>query len=83
MTAKRYLCATDRHYWEGLSASSKRSLEVQGGPLTAAEVATFETQPFWESAVRLRLWDDRAKVPSAATAPLTSFLGHVYRSVRL
>lgn len=60
--AKRYLCATDLTYQAQLSDGSKRSLELQGGPLSAKEVAVFERHPSFEAAVLLRAWDDRGKV---------------------
>jgi phosphonate degradation associated HDIG domain protein len=60
--AKRYLCAIDPTYHATLSAGSVRSLERQGGPMDAAEVATFEARPGSEDAVSLRRWDDLGKV---------------------
>ena len=63
--AKRYLCGTDMAYWSGLSDASKQSLVVQGGPFTADEAAAWIQQPGAEGAVRVRLWDDRAKVKEA------------------
>jgi phosphonate degradation associated HDIG domain protein len=60
--AKRYLCAVEPEYHDGLSAGSVASLERQGGPLTADEVTGFEANPGWEGAVALRRWDDEAKV---------------------
>jgi len=67
----------------GLSPSSKRSLEVQGGPFIPAEVAAFEAQPHWEAAVRLRRWDDRAKRPGVVTSHFDEFANHVRRTVRV
>lgn len=64
--AKRYLCAVDPAYHDGLSAASAHSLALQGGPFAADAAARFIAQPFAEEAVRLRLWDDLAKVPGAA-----------------
>ena len=61
--AKRYLCAVDPSYLAGLSPASRLSLELQGGPMTLAEIAEFEGNPFFRDAVRLRHWDDTAKVP--------------------
>ncbi|MGO4882896.1 MAG: phosphonate degradation HD-domain oxygenase [Bryobacteraceae bacterium] len=61
--AKRYLCATDLEYLAQLSPASVQSLQLQGGPFTEAEARTFEQQPFAREAVRLRRWDDLAKVP--------------------
>jgi predicted HD phosphohydrolase len=66
VAAKRYLCAVDRSYLSGLSRASRLSLELQGGPMTSAEVAAFEGHPFFRDAVRLRRWDDTAKVPGLA-----------------
>lgn len=71
--AKRYLCATDPAYLEGLSRASRISLAVQGGPFTAAEAAAFARDPAAAAAVRLRRWDDRAKDPAAETPPLDDF----------
>lgn len=62
VAAKRYLCATDPGYAARLSAASIDSLQLQGGPFTEAEARAFEQQPFWREAVRLRRWDDLAKV---------------------
>jgi phosphonate degradation associated HDIG domain protein len=61
--AKRYLCATDAEYLGLLSPASVQSLQLQGGPFTAAEARAFEQRPFAREALRLRRWDDLAKVP--------------------
>jgi len=71
--AKRYLCATDATYLEQLSAASRRSLDLQGGPMSPSEVEAFETSGFYESAVRLRRWDDRAKVPRSQVPGLEHY----------
>jgi len=59
--AKKYLCAVDDLYWSGLSAASKHSLALQGGPYTQDEAAQFIKQPYAQDAVNLRRWDDLAK----------------------
>ena len=61
--AKRYLCAVDADYQARLSPASVKSLALQGGPLTPEGVREFEANPFFREAVRLRRWDDEAKVP--------------------
>lgn len=61
VAAKRYLCFKEAHYVETLSAASRRSLKLQGGPLDAAEAAAFERLPYWRDAVALRRWDDAGK----------------------
>jgi phosphonate degradation associated HDIG domain protein len=71
--AKRYLCAAEPTYWASLSPASQRSLELQGGAYTGAELAGFLGQPFAEEAVRLRRYDDLAKVPKATTPGLAHF----------
>jgi len=73
VAAKRYLCATDPAYYDSLSPGSKRSLALQGGPFTAEEAAEFIADPRGTDAVRLRLWDDRAKVAGLATRPVQAF----------
>lgn len=65
--AKRYLCAAESGYWESLSPDSKRSLELQGGVYSAEEAARFIAQPFAQDAVKLRRWDDLAKVAGCRT----------------
>jgi predicted HD phosphohydrolase len=61
--AKRWLCATSPAYVEVLSPASRRTLERQGGCLDRAGTAVFEREPWADAAVRLRRWDDEAKVP--------------------
>jgi [1-hydroxy-2-(trimethylamino)ethyl]phosphonate dioxygenase len=63
VAAKRYLCAVDPVYLAELSPASRLSLSLQGGPLEAEERADFESNPMYHEAIRLRYWDDTAKVP--------------------
>ena len=72
--AKRYLCATRDDYYASLSADSKRSLALQGGVYSAEEALHFFRQPYAEDAVKIRLWDDRAKIAGAVTPPLAHFV---------
>ena len=73
--AKRYLCAAEPAYWDTLSPASKRSLELQGGIYTDEEAQRFMAQPFAAEAVRLRRYDDAAKVPDKRTPALAHFMG--------
>lgn len=75
--AKRWLCATDKAYFGLLSPVSVRSLELQGGPFSEAEAAEFIAKPFAEDAVKLRRWDDQAKVPEMKTPSFDYFRGLV------
>lgn len=72
--AKRYLCAMQPGYCDGLSADSKRSLALQGGPYSTEAAAEFITLPWARRAVEVRLWDDAAKEPRRATPALTHFV---------
>lgn len=60
--AKRYLCRVDPTYLEQLSPASLQSLQLQGGPLDDEAVREFEGRRYYREAVRLRRWDDMAKV---------------------
>ena len=80
--AKRYLCATRDGYFEALSADSRRSLALQGGAFTREQAAEFIAQPFANEAVRVRLWDDLAKVAGAQTPPLAHFVAVLERAQR-
>lgn len=74
--AKRYLCAVEPDYYDGLSRASKYSLELQGNPFDKDAAGSFIKQPYALDAVRVRRWDDRAKVPGLDVPPL----GH-YRDI--
>jgi len=83
--AKRYLCATDPGYFARLSEASVLTLKLQGGPMSAAEVAEFSKLPNLADILRVRLWDDEAKVPGVKTpsfayyAPLLQRLVDAHR----
>lgn len=77
--AKRYLCATVPLYQAALSADSQRSLVLQGGVFSAEQVATFIGKPGAADAVKLRQWDDLAKVEGATTPSLQHFLARAQR----
>ncbi|KVC97781.1 phosphohydrolase [Burkholderia ubonensis] len=80
--AKRCLCRTDAGYFESLSPDSVRSLALQGGVFTEEEAAVFLRRPFAEDALRLRRWDDMAKVEGRATPDLDHYMEIVARQVR-
>lgn len=71
--AKRYLCKVDAGYWDALSPASKHSLEMQGGKFDAIAADRFLARPFAWDAIRLRRWDDLAKVAGRATPTLRDF----------
>jgi len=71
--AKRYLVATDEAYAAKLSDVSVESLRLQGGPMSAEEVQDFQRSPNWQSKVRVRTWDDRAKTPGLDVPDLEAY----------
>jgi gamma-butyrobetaine dioxygenase len=73
VAAKRFLCATEPGYFATLSPASVASLARQGGPFTPDEAAAFERNPHAADALRLRRWDDLAKVPGAPTKDLAAY----------
>jgi len=73
VAAKRYLCASEPGYYARLSAESVRTLAVQGGPMTADQVAAFEALPFARDAVAVRRWDDEAKDPAVTPPEFSHF----------
>lgn len=77
--AKRYLCQTEPDYLAGLSPASVRSLALQGGVFTAEEAADFLALPHADVAVRVRRFDDLAKVPAERTPPLAHFMAVLER----
>lgn len=77
VAAKRYLCTVDPEYLSILSAPSIQSLALQGGPMSLDEVARFESRPYYQDAVRLRRWDDAAKIVGMPTPTLDHFVSHL------
>jgi phosphonate degradation associated HDIG domain protein len=59
--AKRYLTLKEPGYYERLSEASRRTLEYQGGVMTAAEAEAFEQDPLCAVSLRMRQWDEQAK----------------------
>ncbi len=80
--AKRYLCATDPGYVAMLSDASIVTLKLQGGPMSAAEVAMFEAEPFHAQAVQVRRCDDRGKIAGQKTRGLDDYRALLQRYAR-
>ncbi|MCD2514304.1 phosphonate degradation HD-domain oxygenase [Comamonas endophytica] len=73
--AKRYLCATRPGYQAALSPDSRRSLVLQGGVFSPAQARAFVARPHAREALRLRLWDDQAKIDALPTPGMDHYLG--------
>lgn len=77
VSAKRYLCTVEPSYRERLSPSSIQSLKLQGGKMSDEEKQNFEAEPHHADAVRLRRWDDAAKVEGLAVPDLEAYRVHI------
>ncbi len=68
--AKRWLVTRDANYRAQLTEDSIMTLAAQGGDMSDAELAWFESLDSWQAMVELRRADDGAKVPGAITPGL-------------
>jgi gamma-butyrobetaine dioxygenase len=82
VAAKRYLCAVEPGYLAALSPASKYTLRIQGGPMSHAETAIFEGNPWCTAALRVRRWDDAAKDPGV-TVPAFGYYRPLLRQLAL
>lgn len=80
--AKRYLVATEASYLDDLSPASMRSLQRQGGALSASEVLAFARDPWAEDALALRQWDEAAKDPEAGAPTVDELVGLIQSVAR-
>ena len=74
VAAKRYLCFKSPDYFQALSAASKRTLELQGGPFDAAQATVFERRRRWREAVAVRRYDEAGKRDAPARRRFADFL---------
>lgn len=81
VAAKRYLCATRPEYFQRLSEASIHSLNLQGGPMTADEVAEFEKNPNLKAIIGVRYLDDAGKRPDMKTPDFWHFAPMVQNQV--
>lgn len=71
--AKRYLTFKDPAYYAQLSDASKKTLEYQGGPMTADEATEFESSPLVNLIIQMRRWDEDAKIEHKPVPDLTIY----------
>jgi phosphonate degradation associated HDIG domain protein len=71
--AKRYLTYRYESYYTQLSEASKKTLEFQGGRMSATEAASFEADKLFDLHIRLRQWDEKAKLENKALPPLEKY----------
>ncbi|WP_340115878.1 HD domain-containing protein [Pelagibius sp. 7325] len=79
--AKRYLCATDPGYFARLSEASVLTLKLQGGPMSPSEIEDFHKLANLDDILRVRIWDDAAKVAGRATPSFAHYAPLLQRMV--
>ncbi|MEX0302272.1 MAG: HD domain-containing protein [Leisingera sp.] len=81
VAAKRYLCATKPEYFNRLSEASIHSLNLQGGPMNAEEVAEMEKNPNLKQIIAVRYLDEAGKRADMETPDYWHFAPMVQRMV--
>ncbi len=76
--AKRYLTYKFPDYYNQLSDASKKTLQFQGGVMTADEALVFEMDDLFQLYILIRKWDDLAKLSNKPIPDL-----NIYRSMML
>ena len=71
--AKRYLTRQFPSYYNQLSEASKKTLEFQGGVMTADEAMRFESDKLFDLHIKLRRWDEKAKLEKQPLPPLQKY----------
>jgi phosphonate degradation associated HDIG domain protein len=74
VNAKRYLCYANPAYFHNLSDASRQTLTFQGGKMEQAEAEAFENNPYFDIIIRMRRWDEAAKVENQQLPDLDHFL---------
>ena len=73
VNAKRYLCYKNPQYYSNLSEASKQTLIFQGGMMAKTEAQRFEKNPLFEIIIKMRTWDEAAKVENRQLPDLQHF----------
>lgn len=74
VNAKRYLTWKNPAYFAALSEASIQTLAFQGGPMEAEEAEAFEKNPYFDLIIRMRRWDEAAKLQNHPTPVLDHYL---------
>jgi 2-amino-1-hydroxyethylphosphonate dioxygenase (glycine-forming) len=79
VAAKRYLTFKFAEYFNKLSEASKITLKKQGGAMNEREAAWFEADELHPLFIRIREWDDMAKIKNIPLTPLKKYKDMAYR----
>jgi phosphonate degradation associated HDIG domain protein len=81
--AKRYLTYKFPEYCNQLSDASKKTLEYQGGPMSREEAEAFEQYPLFDLIIRMRKWDEQAKIEHKPLPDLTHYRKMIFHHLEL
>ena len=70
VVTKRYLVCINKNYYNNLSEASKKTLEYQGGPMSAEEALLFERNPLFAKSLKVREYDEKSKLKNLKLKPL-------------
>jgi 2-amino-1-hydroxyethylphosphonate dioxygenase (glycine-forming) len=73
VAAKRYLTYRNPGYYEKLSGASRITLEQQGGIMDETEAVFFEKDSLHPLYIKLREWDDKAKLEQQSLPSLQRY----------
>ena len=80
--AKRYLTFQYPSYYNQLSEASKQTLLHQGGPMNFEEATSFEAAPDFDLFIKLRQWDEQAKLAAQPLPDLEYYAQMMARLLR-
>lgn len=81
VNAKRYLTWKKPAYFAALSAASVQTLAFQGGPMAEEEALSFENNPYFDLIIRMRRWDEAAKMLDYPTPNLDHYVELIGKSL--
>ena len=70
---KKYLVYKFPDYKSTLSEASLKTLEYQGGAMTETEAEIFEKDELFHLHLKMREWDDKAKIPGLKTKSIAEY----------
>ncbi len=73
VNAKRYLTYKYPDYYNQLSGASKKTLEYQGGRMEKEEAEMFEADPLFDLYIKMRRWDEAAKIEQQPVRDINLF----------
>lgn len=80
--AKRYLTHRYPAYFEKLSEASRQTLVYQGGPMDEVEAKRFEQDELFEASLKMRTWDEEAKLEFVPLPDLSKYREMAARCLR-